>query len=370
VTAVKLPPPPPPLVPPPPGAQPATASGLVKLTRKDFQTKNDVRWCPGCGDYAILATVQRLMPDLGVARENMVFVSGIGCAARFPYYMETYGMHTIHGRAPAVATGLKMTRPDLMVWVITGDGDSLAIGGNHTLHLIRRNVDIKVLMFNNRIYGLTKGQYSPASEQGKVTKSTPMGSIDHPVNPLAFAVGAGATFVARAVDTEAKGLIDVLTKAHQHKGTAYIEILQNCVVFNDGAWTDVRDDREKKPLSQLLLQDGKPMIYDGGKKGIGFDRATLRPFIVDLAAQPERMSEVLVHDEKDPSGLMAFVLAKMEYPEFPVPLGVFRMQAKASFDEMVQAQGAAALKKSGGPGDLKKLLFSGDLWTVGGGDAE
>jgi 2-oxoglutarate/2-oxoacid ferredoxin oxidoreductase subunit beta len=340
----------------------ADGTGLVKLQRKDFQTKNDVRWCPGCGDYAILATVQRLMPDLGVPKENIVFVSGIGCAARFPYYMETYGMHTIHGRAPTIATGLKMTRPDLDVWLISGDGDSLSIGGNHTLHMLRRNVNIKVLMFNNRIYGLTKGQYSPASEQGKVTKSTPMGSIDHPVNPLQFALGASATFVARAVDTEAKILLDVLTKAHKHKGTAYIEILQNCVVFNDGAWVDVRDNRDKKPMSQLLLVHGQPMLFDGGKKGIGFDRQTMKAFILDLEAQPERKSEVLVHDEEDPSGLMSHVLAKMEYPAFPVPLGIFKREARATFDDMVVEQGKKALEKASP--DLKKLLFAGDLWDV------
>ena len=340
-----------------------TDSGLVKLTRKDYQTKNDVRWCPGCGDYAILATVQRLMPDLGVPKENTVFVSGIGCAARFPYYMETYGMHTIHGRAPAIATGLKMTRLDLDVWVVTGDGDSLSIGGNHTLHMLRRNVDLKVLMFNNRIYGLTKGQYSPASEKGKVTKSTPLGSVDYPVNPLQFALGAGGTFVARAVDTEPKLLLDVLTKAHKHKGCAYVEILQNCVVFNDGAFEAVRDDKAKKPMSQLLLVDQQPMLFDGGKKGIGFDRATMKPFVIDLAAQPERKSEVLVHDETDPSGLMSTVLAKMEYPQFPVPLGVLKREVRDSFDAMVVDQGKKQTAKAG-VGDLKKLLFSGDLWTV------
>jgi 2-oxoglutarate ferredoxin oxidoreductase subunit beta len=262
------------------------------LTRKDFQSDQEVRWCPGCGDYSIRAQVQKVMPELGVPRENVVFISGIGCSSRFPYYMNTYGFHTIHGRAPAIASGLKIARPDLDVWVATGDGDALSIGGNHTIHMLRRNVGLKVLLFNNRIYGLTKGQYSPASEQGKVTKSTPMGSIDHPVNPLQFALGASATFVARAVDTEAKGLLDVLTKAHKHKGTAYIEILQNCVVFNDGAWVDVRDNREKKPLSQLVLVDGQPMLYDNGKKGIGFDRNSMKAFIIDLEKEPERKGEV------------------------------------------------------------------------------
>ncbi len=342
-----------------PSAPPA---GLVKLTRRDFQTKNDVRWCPGCGDYAILATVQRLMPELGVPRENIVFVSGIGCAARFPYYMETYGMHTIHGRAPAIATGLKMTRPDLDVWVITGDGDSLSIGGNHTLHMLRRNVDLKVLLFNNRIYGLTKGQYSPASEQGKITKSTPMGSVDFPVNPVQFALGANATFVARAVDTEAKGLLEVLRKAHAHKGAAYIEILQNCVVFNDGAWADVRDNKDKKPMSQLLLVDQKPMLFDGGKRGIGFDKNTMKPFVIDLDREPGKKDQVLVHDESDPSGLMAHVLASMDYPHFPIPLGILKRHARPTFDDLTVEQGNKAREK--GTADLKKLLFSGDLWTV------
>jgi 2-oxoglutarate/2-oxoacid ferredoxin oxidoreductase subunit beta len=357
-----LPPPPPnSALPKPPGAP--AQNGLVKLTRKDFQTQNDVRWCPGCGDYAILATVQRLMPELGVPRENIVFVSGIGCAARFPYYMETYGMHTIHGRAPTIATGLKVTRPDLDVWVITGDGDSLSIGGNHTIHMLRRNVNLKVLLFNNRIYGLTKGQYSPASEQGKITKSTPMGSVDFPINPLQLALGANATFVARAVDTEAKGLLDVLTKAHKHQGTSYVEILQNCVVFNDGAWEHVRDDKAKKPISQLVLVDKQPMLFDNGKKGIGFDRSTMKPFIIDLAAEPGRKDEVLVHDETDPSGLMALVLSRMDWPEFPVPLGIFKRETRATFDGLVVEQGAAAVQK--GAPDLKRLLFSGDLWNVG-----
>ena len=353
-----------PLPPSPPSPSPAAASSndLVKLTRKDFQTKNDVRWCPGCGDYAILSTVQRLMPDLGVAKENIVFVSGIGCAARFPYYMETYGMHTIHGRAPTIATGLKISRPDLEVWLVSGDGDSLSIGGNHTLHMLRRNVNIKVLMFNNRIYGLTKGQYSPASEIGKVTKSSPQGSIDFPVNPLQFALGASATFVARAIDTESKSLLDVLTKAHKHRGTAYIEILQNCIVFNDGAWDAVRDNKEKKPLSQLVLVDQQPMLFDGGNKCIGFDRISMKPFVIDLVAEPARKSEVLVHDETDPSGLMSTVLAKMELPDFPVPLGVLKREVRDTFDDLVVAQGKAAMAK--GPPDLKKLLFSGDLWDV------
>jgi 2-oxoglutarate ferredoxin oxidoreductase subunit beta len=340
----------------------AQSNGVVKLTRKDFQTENDVRWCPGCGDYAILATMQRTLPELGVKRENIVFVSGIGCAARFPYYMETYGMHTVHGRAPTIATGLKLAQPELDVWVITGDGDSLSIGGNHTLHMLRRNVNLKVLLFNNRIYGLTKGQYSPSSEQGKVTKSTPAGSVDYPVNPLMFAVGANATFIARTIDREAKHLGELLKAAHAHDGTAYIEILQNCVVFNDGAFAHVSEGKERK-LHQLFLEHGKPLLYADGKKGIGFSREEMKPFVIDLEAEPGRASEVLVHDENDPTGLMALVYAQMDYPEFPVPLGVFRKQARPSYDGLVRKQGEDATAKRG-KGKLKELLYAGDMWTV------
>ena len=335
---------------------------VVQLTRKDLQTKNDVRWCPGCGDYAILATMQRFLPELGVPKENLVFVSGIGCAARFPYYMETYGMHTIHGRAPTIATGLKVTRPELDVWVITGDGDSLSIGGNHTLHALRRNVNIKILLFNNRIYGLTKGQYSPSSQQGMVTKSTPMGSLDHPVNPIQFALGSGATFVARTVDIEAKHMIEVLKKAHAHQGTAYIEILQNCVVFNDGQWDDVTS-RENKARNQLVLEDKQPLLFDGGKKGIGFERETLKPFIIDLEKEPSRKDEVLVHDETDPSGLMGFLYAHMDSPGFPTPIGVFRREQREVYDAQIQAQGEQVKKKKGGA-SLRDLLYAGDMWTV------
>jgi 2-oxoglutarate ferredoxin oxidoreductase subunit beta len=342
---------------------PASGNGAaIKLTRKDFQTPNDVRWCPGCGDYAILATMQRTLPNLGVPRENIVFVSGIGCAARFPYYMETYGMHTVHGRAPTIATGLKVARPELSVWVITGDGDSLSIGGNHTLHALRRNIDINVLLFNNQIYGLTKGQYSPSSEQGKVTKSTPLGSIDYPVNPLQFAAGAGATFIARTIDREAKHLAKLLEQAHAHQGTAYIEILQNCVVFNDGAFAHVTEGKERK-LHQLFLEDGKPLVYANDTKGIGFDRHKLKPFVIDLEKEPERKDEVLVHDTKDESGLMASVLASMDHPEFPVPLGVFRQQARPSYDAMAIEQAETARQRSG-DADLHKLLYAGDTWTV------
>jgi 2-oxoglutarate ferredoxin oxidoreductase subunit beta len=358
-----LPPPP-----PPPGFPGAPANGgpepggIIKLTRKDFQTSNDVRWCPGCGDYAILATVQRFLPEVGVPKEKTVFISGIGCAARFPYYMETYGMHTVHGRAPSIATGLKLVNPELDVWVISGDGDALSIGGNHMLHVLRRNVGLKILLFNNRIYGLTKGQYSPASEQGKVTKSTPTGSLDYPVNPATFALGAGATFFARTLDRDAKHMMDVLAKAVAHKGTVLVEILQNCVVFNDGAW-DALTDKTQRNVTTLVLEDGKPMVFDDGKKGIAIDRAHLRPIIVDLVAEPARIADVLVHDEKDPSGIVSYMLAKMEYPAFPVPVGVFRRVDRPVYDEQVTQQGADAKKKRGAP-DLKALLYSGDVWTV------
>ncbi len=337
-------------------------NGVVKLTRKDFQTDNDVRWCPGCGDYAILATMQRVLPELGVKRENIVFVSGIGCAARFPYYMETYGMHTIHGRAPTIATGLKLAQPELDVWVISGDGDSLSIGGNHTLHMLRRNVNLKVLLFNNRIYGLTKGQYSPSSERGKVTKSTPAGSIDYPVNPLQFAIGAGATFIARTLDREPKHLAEILKAAHAHVGTSYIEILQNCVVFNDGAFAHVSEGKERK-LHQLFLEHKKPLVYADGKKGIGFSTAEMKPFVIDLEQEPARLGEVMVHDDADPTGLMSSIYSQMDYPEFPVPLGVFRAQERPSYDGLVEQQGQELLAKRG-KGRLQELLYSGDMWTV------
>jgi 2-oxoglutarate ferredoxin oxidoreductase subunit beta len=339
-----------------------TTTETVKLTRKDFQSPSDVRWCPGCGDYAILATIQRVMPELGRKREDSVFISGIGCAARFPYYMETFGMHTVHGRAPTIATGLKVARPELDVWVISGDGDSLSIGGNHTLHALRRNVDIKILLFNNQIYGLTKGQYSPTSEESKVTKSTPLGSVDHPVNPASFALGCGATFVARTVDVEAKHFAELLRRAHKHKGAVYIEILQNCVVFNGHAWDHVNDKKTKGP-NLLYLEDGQPCVYDGGKKGIGFDRQKLKPYIIDLEKDPERISEVIVHDESDPSGNESFIFANMKYPEFPVPIGVFRNADKDEYVSSVREQKEQAAEKFG-EASLDKLLYAGDVWTV------
>ncbi len=301
----------------------------LKLTAKEFKSDQEVRWCPGCGDYAILAAVQSFMPELGLARENIVFVSGIGCAARFPYYMQTYGMHSIHGRAPAIATGLALSRPDLSVWVVSGDGDSLSIGGNHLIHALRRNVNIKILMFNNQIYGLTKGQYSPTSEQGKVTGSTPYGSVDYPFNPLSVALGAEATFVARAIDTDKPGLTSVLRRAAAHQGAAFVEILQNCNIYNDGAFDFVRDEKENR----LYLEQGSAV----GDTGI-------------------------THDEQDFATAFALSRVGME-THGVVPLGVFRDVQRASYDELAQSQLDRAAEA--GVGDLQSLIGSGDTWSIG-----
>ncbi len=326
--------------------------GLVQLTAKDFKSDQEVRWCPGCGDYAILNVMQGFMPELGLARENIVFVSGIGCAARFPYYMQTYGMHSIHGRAPAIATGLATTRPDLSVWVATGDGDALSIGGNHLIHSLRRNVNLRILLFNNRIYGLTKGQYSPTSERGKVTKSTPMGSVDRPFHPLAIAIGAEATFVARAIDTDKQGMTAVLRAAAEHRGTAFVEILQNCNIYNDGAWEHVRDSKENR----LYLEAGQEIRW--GNRGIrmGAD-GTLA--VVDAAD-----GGLLVHEPaRDDPGL-AFALARLTYSNLgAVPLGVFRAVERPVYDEAVAAQIAEA-KERRGEGELAALLAGPDTWEI------
>jgi 2-oxoglutarate ferredoxin oxidoreductase subunit beta len=335
-----------------------STNAAPKLTRKDFVSDQDVRWCPGCGDYSILAQVQKIMPELGVPRENIVFISGIGCSSRFPYYMNTYGFHTIHGRAPAIATGLKVSRPELMVWVVTGDGDGLSIGGNHLLHALRRNVDLKILLFNNRIYGLTKGQYSPTSELGKVTKSTPVGSADHPLNPLLLALGADATFVARTIDVEAKQQQDVLKRAAEHKGAAFVEILQNCNVFNDGAFSDLTD-RETKADTQLVLEHGKPMIF-GKNKDRGIRLKGMTPEVVTLG-NGIGVADLLVHDETDP--VLGFMLSRMTPPAFPTPIGVMRVTQKSTFDEVMNNQIQDAIAKSGN-GDIDQLLRRGDVWTV------
>jgi 2-oxoglutarate ferredoxin oxidoreductase subunit beta len=327
------------------------------LKLKDFQSDQDVRWCPGCGDYSILANVQRALPGLGIPRENFVFVSGIGCSSRFPYYMNTYGVHTIHGRAPAVATGIKSVRPDLSVWVITGDGDALSIGGNHFLHVLRRNVDIKYLLFNNRIYGLTKGQYSPTSELGKKTKSTPMGSIDYPIDPVSMALGAGATFVARTVDVDAQGFQAVLNSAATHKGTAFIEVYQNCNIFNDGAFVQIQD-KKSRPSNALVLEHGKPMKFgDKLEKGIMLDQQG-RPQVVDVATVGE--DKLLVHDET--SDTLPFVISRMKPPHFPTPLGVIRKVQLDSYDAMLNAQVEAAKSKRV---SVQKLLEGGETWRVG-----
>ncbi|MEZ4398980.1 MAG: 2-oxoacid:ferredoxin oxidoreductase subunit beta [Kofleriaceae bacterium] len=337
----------------------SNAAPLVKLSKKDLETNQDVRWCPGCGDYAILATVQRTLAGLGIRRENTVFVSGIGCSSRFPYYMNTFGFHTIHGRAPTLATGLKLARPELDVWVITGDGDGLSIGGNHMMHALRRNVGLKIILFNNQIYGLTKGQYSPTSKVGTKAASTPAGSIDHPLNPLAFAVGAGATFLARATDTDAKGLAAILERAYQHQGTALIEVLQNCPVFNDGVWDQVKDDA---PNRQLKLVDGEPLLFAGGTLGIRLS-ADLAPEIVKVGDGGVAPEALMVHKERS-SSTYAHLIASLTHPDFPVPVGVLHVEDKPVFEQMAHQQIVDAKAKQG-LGDLKKLAVAGMTWEVG-----
>ena len=336
-----------------------TVPQAPKYTKKDFESDQDVRWCPGCGDYAILSAVQKMMPDLGIARENIVFISGIGCSSRFPYYMNTYGFHTIHGRAPAIATGLRLARPDLKVFVVTGDGDGLSIGGNHMLHVLRRNVNLTILLFNNRVYGLTKGQYSPTSELGKVTKSTPLGSADRPVNPCAFALGVGATFVARAVDRNIPHLEDTLKKAAAHKGAAFVEILQNCNIYTDLAW-NVLYDRESKIQHELRLEHGKPLIFGpvDDRRGLVLDG--VRPRIVRVKDVPD--ATLWVHDVHDTGA--ALILANLSSPEFPIPIGVLGSVEAPVYEETLfqQEQGAISAR---GAGDIGKLLVSGDTWKIG-----
>jgi 2-oxoglutarate ferredoxin oxidoreductase subunit beta len=331
-----------------------------KLTRKDFSSDQEVRWCPGCGDYSILANVQRVMPELGVPLEKMVWVSGIGCSSRFPYYMNTYGFHTIHGRAPAVATGIKVANPELNVWLATGDGDGLSIGGNHLMHCLRRNLDLKILLFNNRIYGLTKGQYSPTSEFGKVTKSTPLGSADHPVDPALFALGSGGSFVARSIDTEATHLSEMLRRAAHHKGTAFIEIYQNCNVFNDGAF-DTFKEKDVAADRQLRVEHEKPLIFGAQKnRGLRVNPRTLALEVVTLGENGITEQDLLVHDEGNAT--LAYMLARMPYPHFPVALGVLYAVTRPTYDETLLKQRQAAEQK--GKGDLTKLLNSGNTWTV------
>lgn len=341
------------------GALSLVPKSEVKLGMKDFKSDQEVRWCPGCGDYAILAAVQSFVPELGLKRENMVFVSGIGCSSRFPYYMDTYGFHSIHGRAPAIATGLAASRPDLSVWVITGDGDALSIGGNHLIHALRRNVNLNILLFNNRIYGLTKGQYSPTSEIGKITKSTPMGSLDKPFNPISLAIGAEASFVARTIDSDRKHLQSVLREAAEHRGTSLVEIYQNCNIFNDNAFEPLKDPEQRDDIT-LRLEHGQPIASaskavrraaDGGIE------------VVPRSAVSE--DEILVHDAHRADPSLAFALSRLDEPAFEhVPIGVFRNVDRPSYDELMAEQLQEAVGERG-PGDLNDLLLGGDTWRIG-----
>jgi len=337
-----------------------TDTSLPVLTPADFASDQDVRWCPGCGDYSILAQMKKVMPTLGLPREQTVFVSGIGCSSRFPYYMDTYGVHSIHGRAPALATGLKSSRPDLNVWVITGDGDALSIGGNHLMHTIRRNIDINIVLFNNRIYGLTKGQYSPTSPLGKVTKSTPVGSIDNPLHPLSIAIGCEATFVARTVDVNIKHLGETLRRAAAHRGTAFVEVYQNCNVFNDGAW-DYATNRETKSDTIIELEHGKPLIF-GKNRDRGIRLNGMEPEIVELDKGISE-DDLLFHDERLPEPSLAYLLSRMRHPDFPEPIGVFRAVDRPRYDELINDQVMTA-RHDKGDGDLGKLFSSGDTWSV------
>ena len=330
------------------------------LTRKDFSSDQEVRWCPGCGDYAILANVQGVMPDLGVKRENIVFVSGIGCSSRFPYYMDTYGMHSIHGRAPAIATGIAASRPDLKVFVITGDGDGLSIGGNHLIHALRRNVNFTIVLFNNQIYGLTKGQYSPTSELGKLTKSTPFGSLDYPFNPVSIALGAEASFVARTIDTERDHLAETVETAANHEGSAFIEVYQNCNIFNDGAFAALKDEPE---ANQIRLRHGEPIRFGAeGARGVMADGiGGLK--MVDVADVGE--DALLVHDAHREDPTLAFALSRLAHtPTGPTPIGLFRQVQRPTYDGLMQQQLEQATQRQG-DGDLAALLAGKDTWDVG-----
>jgi 2-oxoglutarate ferredoxin oxidoreductase subunit beta len=334
-----------------------------KLSTKEFKSSQEVRWCPGCGDYAILAAFQSFLPELEVPRENLVIISGIGCSSRLPYYVDSYGMHSIHGRAPAIATGLASTRPDLSVWVITGDGDALSIGGNHLIHALRRNINIKILLFNNRIYGLTKGQYSPTSEQGKVTKSTPFGSLDTPFNPVSLALGAEASFVARTIDSDRKHLTSVLRAAADHNGAAFVEIYQNCPIFNDDAFAPLKEP-ESREERLIRLEQGELIRFGPGhSKGLRFGRyGTLEPVDVTEGASE---GSLLVHNARVPDPSYAFALSRLDNSDFAhTPIGVFRQVPRDSYDELMAAQIADARERQG-DGDLAALLAGPDTWQVG-----
>jgi 2-oxoglutarate ferredoxin oxidoreductase subunit beta len=334
-------------------------TAVKTYTRADFSSDQSVRWCPGCGDYAVLAQTQKVFPDLGVAKENFVFISGIGCSSRFPYYMDTFGFHTIHGRATAIASGVKLSNPDLSVWVVTGDGDGLSIGGNHTIHLLRRNLDINVMLFNNRIYGLTKGQYSPTSEAGKVTKSTPFGSLDRPFNPSTLAMGANSTFVARTIDKETKHMQEMIKRAYGHKGTSFLEIYQNCNIFNDGAFAPLTDKGTKSD-KVLRLENGQPMIFGVERtKGIRLDGNT--PVVVDIG-EKWSLDDVLVHDESD--YVIASLLSNLTYqPDFPDPIGVIYAIDSPTYEDLMVEQINAAIEMKGAE-SVQNMLNAGDTWVV------
>jgi len=338
----------------------AAPEGPLALQRKDFVTDQEVRWCPGCGDYSILAQTQKLMPDLGVPRENIVFISGIGCSSRLPYYMNTYGFHSIHGRAPTIATGLRVMNQDLKVFVVTGDGDGLSIGGNHLIHVMRRNVDITIVLFNNRIYGLTKGQYSPTSEFGKRTKSSPLGAVDRPLHPLSVAISAEASFVARSLDIDQKHLIATIERAARHKGTSFVEVYQNCNVFNDGAFMEFADKAVRSDRT-VRLEHGQPMLFGKEReKGIRLNGTT--PEIVELGNGVSE-SDLWIHDETSEDPVLSFILSRMHWPDFPEPMGVIRAVERPTYEALVQQQVDEAIERQG-EGDLDALFMEGDTWTV------
>jgi 2-oxoglutarate ferredoxin oxidoreductase subunit beta len=338
----------------------STMTALNTLTPKDLASDQEVRWCPGCGDYSILAQMKKALAPLGIPREKFVFISGIGCASRFPYYMNTYGFHTIHGRAPTLATGLKLARPDLSVWVITGDGDGLSIGGNHLIHAIRRNIDLKIILFNNEIYGLTKGQYSPTSRIGTRTKSSPLGSIDAPLRPLSLALGADATFVARTIDVDINHLTETLKRAAAHKGTAFVEVYQNCKIFNDGVF-EYATDKSIKADNVLQLQHGRPLVF-GKDQTKGIRLHGLNPEVVELGNGIAK-DDLLVHDEKADEPSLAYLLSRMVYPEFPECIGVFRAVERPTYEDVLLKQIGDVIDKRG-PGKLEELFASDETWTV------
>ncbi len=336
-----------------------TKQPVISYSKEDFVSDQQVRWCPGCGDYAILSTTQRTLAKFPIPKENHVFISGIGCSSRFPYYMNTYGFHTIHGRAPTIASGLRCINPDLNIWVITGDGDGLSIGGNHLIHCMRRNMNLNILLVNNQIYGLTKGQYSPTSQPGKVTKTSPEGSIDYPINALCVAIASEATFIARTLDTAPSHMSTILEKAMNHKGVSFVEIYQNCIIFNDKTFGPVTG-RETRDERMLYLEHDKPLIF-GKEKEKAIRLKGLHPEIVNINEVDS--SELLIHNEKDTEPNYAYFLTQMEYPEMPVPFGVFRDIDKPTYDEMLNEQVQGAIKKKG-VGDLKDLIYGKDTWEV------